>query len=106
MKPAISVPNGSVGFDHGSLRLTFSEAKNFMTQGYRFCIRYVPNSLSSGSCNLIKSEADEKRSRRVRTDKPTTHCPNPRLLAYQSLAKKRASVNTTLSWSASFYGNH
>ncbi|WP_084545530.1 glycoside hydrolase domain-containing protein [Cupriavidus malaysiensis] len=58
MTIAISIPNGSIGFDHSDSRLTYNQAQSYAAKGYKFCIRYIPNPLSLGETDLIKDEAD------------------------------------------------
>jgi len=59
MATTISIPNGSIGFDYCSSRLSYTQAKDYAGKGYKFCIRYLPNPRSPGTCDLIASEVDE-----------------------------------------------
>ncbi|WP_321870952.1 glycoside hydrolase domain-containing protein [Burkholderia ubonensis] len=58
MPSTISIPDGSIGFDHSGSRLTFQQARDYADRGYKFCLRYIPNPLSPGDSDLIKAEAD------------------------------------------------
>ncbi|OMG70478.1 glycoside hydrolase domain-containing protein [Burkholderia ubonensis] len=58
MPSTISMPNGSIGFDHSGSRLTSQQAQDYVDRGYKFCLRYIPNPLSSGVSDLNKDEAD------------------------------------------------
>ncbi|TCW87339.1 hypothetical protein C5O80_05325 [Burkholderia sp. SRS-46] len=58
MSSTISIPNGSIGFDHSGSRLTPQQAQDYADRGYKFCIRYLPNPFSPGTSDLIRSEAD------------------------------------------------
>ncbi|WP_431822306.1 glycoside hydrolase domain-containing protein [Burkholderia sp. F1] len=57
MSSTISIPTGSVGFDHSGSRLTSQQAADY-AKDYKFCLRYIPNPLSSGATDLTKEEAD------------------------------------------------
>jgi len=59
MATSLSIPHGSIVFDHSGSRLTYAAAKNYLAKGYKFCIRYIPNPLSTGTTDLTGDEAEE-----------------------------------------------
>lgn len=59
MASVTCIPNGSIGFDHSGSKLTYALASGYVSKGYKFCIRYIPNPLSPGGTDLTSDEAEE-----------------------------------------------
>jgi hypothetical protein len=59
MASIISIPNGSIGFDLSGSKLNYALANSYVSKGYKFCIRYVPNPLSPGDTDLSNDETGE-----------------------------------------------